>query len=235
MKKIALKILLLIYTNLLFSQSKSEELNLTKDSDTVYWNKYKNELIQKHNLEDILNKKDELIFKFWSFGTCIEITKNDNLVSGNITYFVDEVDEFSRKTFKKTFNLKSEDSKRIIKLIDSSEINKIASDKFIKGWQHGFDGIEYILEYKTKTEYSFKNYWTPNSQDNLEEAKKIQNFVNELYLICDSENLSKQFAKEIPFRSYSYNGGSAVVSRIMTKEEYRKYKKEKRKRKKQNN
>ena len=235
MKKIALKILLLIYTNLLFSQSKSEEPNLTKDSDTVYWKKYKNELVQKHNFEDILNKKDELIFKFWSFGTCIEVTKNDNLVNGNITYFVDEVDEFSKKTFEKTFNLKSENSKRIITLIDSCEINKIASDKFIKGWQHGFDGIEYILEYKTKTEYSFKNYWTPNSQDNLEEAKKIQNFVDQLYLICDSENLSKQFAKEIPFRSYSYNGGSAVVSKIMTKEEYIKYKKEKRKKQKQNN
>ena len=235
MKKITLKILLLIYTNLLFSQSKSEEPNLTKDSDTVYWKKYKNELVQKHNFEDILNKKDELIFKFWSFGTCIEVTKNDNLVNGNITYFVDEVDEFSKKTFEKTFNLKSENSKRIITLIDSCEINKIASDKFIKGWQHGFDGIEYILEYKTKTEYSFKNYWTPNSQDNLEEAKKIQNFVDQLYLICDSENLSKQFAKEIPFRSYSYNGGSAVVSKIMTKEEYIKYKKEKRKKQKQNN
>lgn len=234
MKKITLKILLLIYSNFLFSQSKVEELNLTKDSDTIYWNKYKNELIKKHNFEDITSKKEEIVFKFWSFGTCIEITKNDTLINGNLTYFVDEVDEFSKKDFKKTFNLKSETTKEIINLIEKTEINKIASDKFIKGWQHGFDGIEYIFEYKTKTEYSFKNYWTPNSQENLEEAKRIQKFVDELYRICDSENLSKEFKKEIPFRSYSYNGGSMVVSRIMTLEEYRKYKKEKRKRKRQN-
>lgn len=232
MKKNTLKIFLLIYSNLLFSQSKSEELNITKDSDTVYWNKYKNELIKKHNLEDILKKKDEIIFKFWSFGTCIEVTKNDTLIIGNITYFVDEVDDFSKKYFKKTFILKNEDSKKIIKLIDSSEINKISSDKFIKGWQQGFDGIEYILEYKTKTEYSFKNYWTPKSQQNLEDAEKIQNFVDELYKICDAENLSKQFAKEIPFRSYTYNGSSVIVSRIMTNEEYKKYEKEKCKKKK---
>jgi hypothetical protein len=216
MKKITLKILLLIYSSFLFSQSKVEELNLTQDSDTIYWNKYKNELIKKHNFEDITNKKDEIVFKFWSFGTCIEVTKNDTLINGNLIYFVDEVDEFSKKVFKKTFNLKSETAKEIINLIEKTEINKIASDKFIKGWQHGFDGIEYIFEYKTKNEYSFKNYWTPNLQDNLDEAKKIQNFVDELYRICNSENLSKLFVKEIPFRSYSYNGGSAVVSRIMT-------------------
>lgn len=172
MKKITLKILLLIYSSFLFSQSKVEELNLTQDSDTIYWNKYKNELIKKHNFEDITNKKDEIVFKFWSFGTCIEVTKNDTLINGNLIYFVDEVDEFSKKVFKKTFNLKSETAKEIINLIEKTEINKIASDKFIKGWQHGFDGIEYIFEYKTKNEYSFKNYWTPNLQDNLDEAKK---------------------------------------------------------------
>lgn len=233
-KKITLKILLLIYSNFLFSQSKVEELNLTKDSDTTYWNKYKNELVKKHNFEDITSKKDEIVFKFWSFGTCIEVTKNDTLINGNLTYFVDEVDEFSKEHFKKTFNLKSEIAKEIINLIEKTEINKIASDKFIKGWQHGFDGIEYIFEHKTKNEYSFKNYWTPNSQKKLEEAKRIQKFVDELYRLCDSENLSKQFAKEIPFRSYSYNGGSIVISKIMTQEEYRKYKKEKRKRKRQN-
>ena len=233
MKKITLKILLIIYSNFLFSQSKVEELNHTKDSDTTYWNKYKNELIKKHNFEDIKSKNDEIIFKFWSFGTCIEVIKNDTLINGNLTYFVDEVDEFSKKHFKKTFDLKSKAAKEIINLIEKTEINKIASDKFIRGWEYGFDGIEYIFEYKTKTEYSFKNYWTPNSQENLEEAKIIQKFVDELYRICDSENLSKQFSKEIPFRSYSYNGGSMVISKIMTQEEYRKYKKEKRKRERQ--
>lgn len=234
MKNNTLKIFLLIYSNLLFSQSKSEELNLTKDSDTVYWNKYKNEQIKKHNLEDILSKKDEIIFKFWTFGTCIEVIKNDTLINGNISYFVNEVDEFSKKTFERTYYLKNEDSKKIINLIDSCGINKIPSDKFIKGWQQGFDGIEYILEYKTKTEYSFKNYWTPKSQKNIEEAEKIQNFVDELYKICDTKNLSKQFAKEIPFRQYSYNGGSVVIGRIMTTEEYKKYEKEKLKKRNQN-
>ncbi|MCF6141066.1 hypothetical protein L1S34_07195 [Flavobacterium sp. K77] len=234
MKNFTLTILIVMYSNFLFSQSQDKKLNLTKDSDTLYWNKYKNDLIKKHNLEDITNKSDEINFKFWSFGKCIEVIKNDSLSIGNITYFVDEVDDFSKKHFKKTFNLTNETAKEITNLIEKTKINTIPSDKFIEGWQQGFDGIEYIFEYKTKTEYSFKNYWTPTAQENIEEAKRIQKFVDELYQICDSENLSKQFSNEIPFRSYSYNGGSIVVSRIMIKEEYRKFKKEKRKRRRQN-
>lgn len=234
MRKITLKIILLICSNLLFSQSKSEKLNLTKDSDTVYWHKYKNELISKHNLEDIIEKNDEQVFRFWTFGTYIEIAINDTLIKGNVTYFVDEVDEFSKKSFKKTYLLKDGDSKKVVTLINSSKINKIPSDKLIKTWQQGFDGIEYLFECKTKNEYSFKNYWTPKSQVNIEEAKKIQNFIDELRKICQTEKLSKEFEKEIPFRSYSYNGGSVVVTRIMTQEEFKKYKKEKRKRKKTN-
>jgi hypothetical protein len=234
MKKNTLKILFLIYSNLIFAQTKIEDLNLTKDSDTIYWNKYKKGLIKKFNLEDIESKKDEIIFKFWTYGTCIEVTKNDTIINGSLTYFVEEISEFSNNIFKKTFSLKSDVSKNIFTLIKKSEINEIASDKFIEGWQHGFDGIEYLIEYKTKNDYSFKNYWTPNSQFDIEEAKIIQNFVNELYEICDSESLSKEFVKEIPFRSYSYNGGSSVVVRAMTMKEYRKYKKEKRKRKKEN-
>jgi len=226
--------LFLIYSNLLFSQSKSEELNLTTDSDTVYWNRIQNEKIKKYNLGFNESKKDELFFRFWTHGNCIEITKRDTLIIGKSIYFVDEVDDFSKNNFVKTFDLKKSVCEKILNLIDSCKVNTIPSDKFIKGWQQGFDGTTYIFENKTKTEYSFKNYWTPTSQENLEVAKKIQNFVDKLRRICDSENLSKQFTKEIPFRSYTYNGSSVIVSRIMTTDEYKKYLKEKRKMKKHN-
>lgn len=81
-----------------------------------------------------------------------------------------------------------------------------------------------FLNVKRKNEYLFKNYCAPNWQVNIEEAKGIQNFLNELYKICDSENLSNVFIKEIPFRSYSYNSGSSVLIRVMKIEENRKKK-----------
>ena len=80
---------------------------------------------------------------------------------------MDEVDDYSKRQFKKVFNLEIEKAKEIIDLIRARKINEIPSDKFILGWEHGFDGVEYLFEYKTKNEYSFKNYWTPKSQDNL--------------------------------------------------------------------
>ena len=233
MKKNILKILFLIISNFLLSQSTNKKLDFSKDSDTIYWNKYKHGLIIRHQLEDIQNRNDELIFRFWNFGSCIEVTKNGTLYKGNVTYFVDEVDDYSKRQFKKVFNLEIEKAKEIIDLIGARKINETPSDKFILGWEQGFDGVEYLFEYKTKNEYSFKNYWTPKSQDNLLEATRIQVFIDELYLICDSENLLKKFEKEIPFRSYSYNGASIAISRVMTVKEYKEFKKQKHKRKRQ--
>lgn len=233
MKIPILKILFLIISNFLLSQSINEKLDFSKDSDTIYWNKYKQGLIIRHQLEDIQNRNDELIFRFWNFGSCIEVTKTGTLYKGSVTYFVDEVDDYSKGQFKKVFNLEVEKAKEIIDLIDVRKINEIPSDKFILAWEHGFDGVEYIFEYKTNKEYSFKNYWTPKLQGDLEEAIRIQGFIDELYLICDSENLLKKFEKEIPFRSYSYNGGSIAISRVMTVEDYKEFKKQKRKRKRQ--
>ena len=167
MKKNILKILFLIISNFLLSQSTNKKLDFSKDSDTIYWNKYKHGLIIRHQLEDIQNRNDELIFRFWNFGSCIEVTKNGTLYKGNVTYFVDEVDDYSKRQFKKVFNLEIEKAKEIIDLIGARKINETPSDKFILGWEQGFDGVEYLFEYKTKNEYSFKNYWTPKSQDNL--------------------------------------------------------------------
>ncbi len=83
------------------------------------------------------------------------------------------------------------------------------------------------MEYKDFTQHSFKNYWTPKAQDNLEEAVRIQNFVDKVYAIVNSEKLSVIFQKEIPFRSWTCDG--TCVSRVMTIEEYKEYKKKKRK------
>ena len=116
---------------------------------------------------------------------------------------------------------------KIFKLIDSLKINSIPSDKFIPKWGKGFDGITYMIEYKDTIQHSFKNYWTPSAQDNLEEAVRIQNFVNRVYTLVNSEKLSAIFQNVIPFRSWTCNG--TCISRVMTREQYKEYKKKKRK------
>jgi hypothetical protein len=204
-----------------------KELPFTKDSDTTYWMQYRNKTYEAKNGNDTF-------FMLQTPCVSVEISKTKGYLKGTVEFFAREIDEFKDSTsvFKRKFNFDSDISLKIFKLIDSLKINSIPSDKFIPKWQQGFDGITYIIEYKDSIQHSFKNYWTPKAQDNLEEAMRIQNFVDNVYAIVNSEKLSVIFQKEIPFRSWTCNGVS--ISRVMTREEYKEYKKKKRKFKNKN-
>ena len=54
---------------------------------------------------------------------------------------MDEVDDYSKRQFKKVFNLEIEKAKEIIDLIRARKINEIPNDKFILGWEHGFNCV----------------------------------------------------------------------------------------------
>jgi len=86
---------------------------------------------------------------------------------------------------------------KVLKLIDSLKINELPSDKNIKGWQQGLDGITYFIEYKVDKNYSFKNYWTPTSQDSLAEAQLLLLLISSFESLPDIKNSSKDFQNEI--------------------------------------
>ena len=93
---------------------------------------------------------------------------------------------------------------KVLKLIDSLKINELPSDKNIKGWQQGLDGITYFIEYKVDKNYSFKNYWTPTSKDSLAEAQLPLLLMSSFESLPDIKNSSKDFQNEIPFDSWTY-------------------------------
>jgi hypothetical protein len=210
------------------------EIPLSKDSDTTYWSGYVNRELKKFDIGPIKNNSG-YTFRLSSYGSIIEIQKVNQSYFGAITYFVNEVDDSreDERTFKKTYSIKNSEVEKLFSLIDSTQIKQIPSDKFIKNWEHGFDGITYFFESKNDSEYSFKNYWTPTSQ-NIAEATKVQNFIDSFYRVININQYSEIFRKEVPFRSYSYNGGSSVIITPMTQEEYKEYKKRKRKKDQKN-
>jgi hypothetical protein len=128
------------------------------------------------------------------------------------------------ETYIKSFDIDSGQVKKIKLLIDSLKINKIPSDKYISGWEHGFDGTTYVFENKKDNHYSFKNYWTPSSQENLKEAQDILTFTNRLDGIIEYPTKRKLFEREIPFYGWTYNGTMTVTRVISNTKEYRKYK-----------
>jgi hypothetical protein len=202
-----------------FAQTQKES-SFTNDSDTTYWMQYRNKAFDRED-------KSVTFFKLQTPCVSIEVFKTNGKVNGTIEFLANEVDELKDSTgvFKKKVDFQN--SFAIFNLLDSSKINSIPSDKFIAKWQQGFDGITYIMEYKDSTQHSFKKYWTPSTQNNLEEAVRIQNFVDNVYSIVNLEKLSLNFQNEIPFRSWTCNG--VIVTKVMSKKEYKEYKKKKRK------
>ena len=110
-------------------------------------------------------------------------------------------------------------------LFHSSGILTLPTDDAIKGWQQGFDGITYFVEYSTTDNYSFKSYWTPKAQDSLIEAIQVQRFVDSVFSLVDAGEIWKSFVKTIPYESY-YNGGPSVAIRALTNAERKKYARE---------
>jgi hypothetical protein len=208
MKSLLQLLYLLLVTNALFAQT---DIRFSNDSDTAFWYRYKNDNIKQFNLGFIENDTNDYSFRFWSIGLGIKVTDK----SGEIIRFVEASPSDKRKRiFVKRYPISSTNVLQVRRLIDSLQIETLPSDKNIKGWQQGLDGITYFTEYKKGGQYSFKNYWTPTSQDTLIEAIRFQNFVSGLDRILNLRDNSNRFQDDIPFDSWTYPGSATSVLRI---------------------
>jgi hypothetical protein len=187
------------------------DVQFSNDSDTAFWYRYKNDNIRQFKLGFIENDTDDYSFRFWSFGLVIKVTDKN----GEIIRFVETSPSDKRKRiFVKRYPISSTNAFQVGRLIDSLQIETLPSDKNIKGWQQGLDGITYFTEYKKGGQYSFKNYWAPTSQDTLAEAIRFQNFVSALDTILNLRANSNRFQDDIPFDSWTYPGSATSVLRI---------------------
>ena len=208
MKSFLPLLFLFLLTNPLLAQ---KDIQFSNDSDTAFWYRYKNGNIKQFNLGFIENDTNDYSFRFWSFGLVIKVTDK----SGEIIRFVEASPNDKRKRiFVKRYPISSTSALQVRHLIDSLQIERLPSDKNIKGWQQGLDGITYFTEYKKGEQYSFKNYWTPTSQDTLNEAIRFQNFVSGLDRILNLRDNSNHFQDDIPFDSWTYPGSATSVLRI---------------------
>lgn len=210
---------LLTCTILLQAQEHGKAIHLSIDSDTSSWYEIKNSYTKTYDLKSIQNDSNKIAFSIWCYGNLVYISKTKDSVYGEVTKYVKELNgkQNLNRTFKKSFLLSRDKVNQVFSLIDSININRIPSDKFIKNWKQGFDGIEYIIEFKKGDYYSFKTFWTPLGQENVPEASTILAFINELYAICKMKLLSNSFDAEIPFNSWTYEGSGTGVTRMNRK------------------
>lgn len=205
--------------------SQDVNLNLTSDSDTIFWKNVVDSQIKEFNLPQ-LNTKDDFVFRHWFYGRLFEVQKTDNILKASIFFYVSEVWEnnFDANKFSKEYVLSESSAQKLYNFIINNKLNDIPSQNFIKEWNTGFDGIQYIYEFKIGNNYSFKNYWTPSAFEDLMEAQHITEFNFELHKLFEFKHFQKSFDNEIPFLSYTYPGSATAISKAVTKKELRQYK-----------
>lgn len=229
--KQVLAILFFLVTISIYGQSQKTELQLTKDSDTTFWKGYRMKDIANFKLPN-LNTESEFVFRRWNPGSLLEISKNQGSVKAKIIYFVYEVweNDYKADTFVKEYYLPDSTATELYKYVSKSGIQKIPSDKYIEEWKHGFDGITHIYELKENNLYSFKNFWTPKSQNGLKEAEFIIEFNKRIGEIGNLKQYGDDFSNSVPFITYTYSGVAYAITKPPTKKEWRKYKRERKKR-----
>ena len=160
---------------------------------------------------DIYQNVDSLFHGFITVYTEEQVDQSKELPTGRI---------YCRKTI-----LTSEQVDKINFYLKASGILKLPTDTLISGWGKGFDGVTYCLEYKADNLHTFKSFWNPQGQKEIFEGRLVNKFSENVKLVTNIDAIEKEFLSKIPFESYNTGGPSTAIL-ILTKEQLRKYKKD---------
>ena len=165
-------------------------------------------------------------FRLSTENQAIDIWTNDYTVFyGSLTNFTTDYDpkryEKDKPKPDKFFSIKSPietlKAKQVYDLFNEQSIFDIPSGNKINGWDLGTDGEEFIIEHSTKTNYSFKEYWTPSVYRNkLKEAMLIDNLTKEISTILQMRQSFNEFIDHLPYGCY-HRGSMFITCRTKGK------------------
>jgi hypothetical protein len=200
-----------------------------------FWYKWNDDILKRIDLKEVYGSNDNDHLRIWyglpTISFIVDLYKmQDSTSKGMITIYTKEVvaeaNELpTNRIYSNQVSLSKAQSDSLSRLIHDTQILSLPTDSLIKGWQQGFDGVTYCLEYINKGAYSFKSYWTPTAQEKLKEAIIVQSFIDTVAEIVHINSLMKEFKGNIPFESYN-TGGPSTAIRVLTTGQRRKYKRE---------
>jgi len=178
--------------------------------DTMSYFEYHKKDIIDYKLKDFSKSKDDFNFRIWRRNQVVQISKKDSLVSGEVVNYIYQSIRNKRKLFITTDTLSVDVANKAYNYILKSKILDLPTDKDIKNWSHGFDGITYIIEHADKETHFIKQYWTPQAQGSLPEAISLLNFNKEFVKLTDADNSDDNFKKALPKRGCYITGMVSV-------------------------
>jgi hypothetical protein len=218
--------LALFISTLAFGQNRVMHIPTHVQRDTTLWYQWNKRL----GLEPIAYSNHPRHFRLWTNKQSIDVWEDSTgRTSGTLTSWTHEYtssdEEPTNRIFFEKRRLDSIQVSALLSLLQSTQIDTIPDQYSIRGWQRGFDGITYILENTTPTNYYFKTYRTPRAQGSLEEAILVQDVVNSMLAIVHAEEIWTAFAARIPYECY-INGGPTITCKALTQKERRTFEKE---------
>jgi hypothetical protein len=219
-------IFLLTFGHFCNGQTKNSSIPTFNNGEVSFWFKYQQDNFQKSKLENLQTNVDSLHFRLSTQHQAIDIWTNDNIIFyGSLTSFTTDYDPEKHKKDNpkpdKFYSIKSSidtfTAKKIYDLFNEQSIFDIPSGEKINGWNLGTDGEEFIIEHSTKTNYSFKEYWTPSVHRNkLKEAMLIDNLTKEISTILQMRQSFNKFIDSLPYGCY-HTGSMTVACRTKSK------------------
>ena len=179
--------------------------------------RFKDEEELKHyDLLDFRTSNHEFSFRFWSNYQIIEITKDSSKIEGTLTNFIKhkKYNFNSYKIIYKKQPLPDSTLKNIIEYIQKENILNIPSYEQIENWLKVSDAIVYNVEYADKSNYWYKRYSSPISQDSVQEAIAINLLIDTLSKTFYLKEAFDAFYKSLPKTGCFYSGGMVSICKI---------------------
>ena len=201
-------LLIILFLTLITVKVESQTMAII--GDTTLYNRYTIPLLEETKSPNFLDSKNDFNFRLEYYGQIIDISKKDNQIIGTLTNYIYKLGK-KRKTISAKSSLNNSLALQTYQLIYDSEVLDLKTDKEIKDWKQGADGITYIIEHSDKNNYWYKTYWTPSIQDSIPEAITINNFIANISNILDLRENYKRFRDQIPHNGCYGNGSLAII------------------------
>lgn len=200
----------------------------TLTGDTVFWAGARYQDGTKVGVDSLIQSTEKFHFRFWKDQQIVDIWTQDGIVYRGFvisytrlyqSYNSKKQQQNPEKFYFSRVDLDPQEAKKAYELIKA--VDTIPTDKFIKGWAQGFDGVEYNLETSTPRTYDFRNYWTPTTQKkSVTEAWKIQAFINNIDTLLALRHKLKDFFDGLKPGSYVGDGPMIIVKLTKEQQDY---------------
>jgi hypothetical protein len=191
-------LILILISIFSFGQTKKE----------IWLKSYIEEIQSKLDLIQFDSIKHNKLYRIWTDYQVVEfIELNDSTYYGNLTNFVTKNNKNKEIIYQK-IKISSKILKKLIKLLETENIETLKDCNEIEGYPKGFDGKNYTFEIGNKLGRRVYSYWEPENlyyqNPEMPEIISVRNILNHINAEFNMLKYFLDFRDRLPRGNYSY-------------------------------